>query len=94
MDVTQSAAARALGDLVASFHVEASRNADTRAILIRGQADALDGIRLRNVVGELSDDDALAWLDSGRKVLADLIMQRCLTDSPMLREVHERLRDG
>lgn len=94
MDVTQSAAARALGDLVGAFHVEASRNPDTLAILIRGQADALDGIRLRNIIGELCDDDALAWLDSGRKVLADLVMRRCLTDSPMLREVHDRLRNG
>lgn len=94
MDVTQSAAARALGDLVASFHVEASRNPDSKGILIRDQADALDGIRIRNLRGELPDDDALAWLDSGRRVLADLVMQRCLTGSPMLRDIHDRLADG
>lgn len=92
MDMTHAPAVLALGDLVAAFHVEASRHPDTRAILIRQQADALDGIRLRTVTGMLEHDDALAWLDAGRLVLSDLIMSRCLTDSPALDIVRSRLR--
>lgn len=92
MDVTQSDASRALGDLVAAFHVEASRHPDTQAMLIRMQADALDAHRILNLRGELSDDDALAWLDSGRKVLADLVFRRIHPDSDGMQTLRERIR--
>lgn len=92
-DVTRQAAQAALGDLVCDMHVEASRHPDMKASLIRQTAAALDDIRLRTIVGTMPTDDAFVWLDEGRKHLADLIMQRCLTEHPARRVIAERARD-
>lgn len=92
MTPQQKAAQYALGALVADLHVEASVWPDTRAALIRQTADALDGIRIRTILGDLSTEDASAWLDAGRLTLAELRYHRCLGGNSALdRMVGDRL---
>lgn len=78
MSPQQAAAQEALGQLVSEFHVESTLWPDLRASLIRQTTEALDGIRVRTITGQLSADAAFAWLDAGRLTLAELRYKRTL----------------
>lgn len=82
-----NAAQTALGQLVNEFHVEASLWPDTRASLIRIQADALDGIRVRSLIGMVTVQTAFGWLDAGRLTLAELRATRTLSGNPAIEQL-------
>lgn len=88
------AAQSALGQLVADFHVEASMWPNSKAMLIRLQADALDGIRVRTLIGMVTVQTAFAWLDAGRITLADLKYDRTLSGNSWADQLRDRWRDA
>lgn len=91
MNDQQRTAVEQLGALIADYHVEASRWPDMKGMLIRQQADAIDGIRINTVLDNLTPDEAFAWLDIGRRILAEHIMRRCVSDHPARRVIREQL---
>lgn len=87
MSPAQRAAQHALGELVNDFHVEASLWPDMRGALIRQQADALDGIRVRTILGDLTNHESFAWLDAGRLTLAELRATRTLSGNSAIEQL-------
>lgn len=92
MNREQKIAAEQLGHLIADYHVEASRwenrGMDAKGQLIRGQAHALDAVRVDTILDMLSDDEAFAWLDIGRRILVEHVYHRCVNSHPARRVTH------